>query len=76
MVSNDCMVNTLYVLVPPCHLVYLYQVGVWLQGAVPYLTKYKTPMKTQETLSICDLQIVDIYENVRPHPNTGDIVYL
>ena len=56
---------------------------MWLQGAAPlpleaapYLPKYKTPMKTWDTVSICDLQIVDIYQNVRPRPNTGVIDHL
>ena len=32
-------------------------------------------MKTWDTLSICDLQIVDIYQNKAPQ-NTGDIVHM
>ena len=50
------------------------QVGLLLQGAAPHLPKYKTPRK--QTLTVCDLQIVDIYQNVRPRPNTGDIDHL
>ena len=44
----------------------MYQVKMLLQGAAAYLPKYKN---TGDIGYICDLQIVDIYQNIRPPKN-------